>query len=58
MDVREVKCSEQMAQLTLHGGEMLAIATRATRTCCVAKHAANRQNGFSRRRMLRRYRVT
>jgi hypothetical protein len=58
MDVREVKRSEQMAQSTLHGSEMLAIATRTTRTRCVAKRSANRQNGYSRRRMLRRYGVT
>ena len=59
MDELEVKCSEQMAQMKLHGGGvMLAIVTRTTRTRCVAKRTANRQNDYSRRRMLRRYGVT
>ena len=58
MDVREVKCAEQIAQMRMRGGEMLAVVTRTAPAGCVAKRGANRQNDYSRRRMSRRFGVT
>ena len=34
MDVREVKCAEQIAQMRMRGGEMLAIVTRTAPAGC------------------------
>jgi len=38
--------------------EVFAIAASTAASRCVAKRGANRQNEYSRRRMLRRYGVT